>query len=135
MSRIVQESDGDAVQAHMGDKNACARLGNSLINLEAVCGDVCKVLEDKKPEVVSPETLQAGDNGEAGVPELKKEAPQVKDGVKAEAHQVGDGAETNTFEVKNEALQVGDSVEAEDPEGKSEVVSDDAKDELEPMEE
>lgn len=128
MSRIVQESDGDAVQAHMGDKNACARLGNSLINLEAVCGDVCKVLEDKRPEVVSPETLQAGDNGEAGTPEVKKEAPQVKDGVKAEAQQVGDGSET-------EALQVGDSAEAEAPEVKSEVVSDDVKDEVEPMEE
>ncbi|XP_078157848.1 chromatin remodeling factor CHD3 (PICKLE) isoform X4 [Carex rostrata] len=128
MSRIVQESDGDAVQAHMGDKNACVRLGNSLINLEAVCGDVCKVLEDKKPEVVSPETVQADDNGEAGAPEVKKEAPQVKDGVKAEAQQVGDGSET-------EALQVGDKAEAEAPEVKSEVVSDDVKDEVEPMEE
>lgn len=132
MSRIVQESDGDAVQAHMGDKNACARLGNSLINLEAVCGDVCKVLEDKRPDVVSPETLQVGENGEVGAPEVKKEAPQVKDGVKAEAQQVGDGSET-------EALQVGDSAEAEAeaeaPEVKSEVVSDDVKDEVEPMEE
>lgn len=132
MSRIVQESDGDAVQAHMGDKNACARLGNSLINLEAVCGDVCKVLEDKRPDVVSPETLQVGENGEVEAPEVKKEAPQVKDGVKAEAQQVGDGSET-------EALQVGDSAEAEAeaeaPEVKSEVVSDDVKDEVEPMEE
>lgn len=136
MSRIVQESDADAVQAHMGDKNACVRLGNGLNNLEAVCGDVCKVLEDKNPESVqSPETpVQRGDNEEALAPEVKIEAPQVKDSVKAEVQQVGDGAETKA-ELKNEPLQVSDGAEAEASEGKSEVVPNDAKDEVVPMEE
>ncbi|KAJ1698567.1 hypothetical protein LUZ63_007079 [Rhynchospora breviuscula] len=136
MSRIVQESDTDAVQAHMGDKNACARLGNSLNNLEAVCGDVCKVLEDKKVEVVhDPEAPQVGVNGEAGAPEVKNEAPQVKDGVEAGGQQVGDGSKREAIEVENEAMEAGNGVEAEVPQGKNEVALDDAKDEPVPMEE
>jgi hypothetical protein len=134
MSRIVQESDVDAVQAHMGDKNACVRLGNCLNNLEAVCGDVCKVLEENTPESVhNPETVQAVDNGET-VPEVKIEAPQAKDGIKAEVQQVGDGADTKASEVKNEPLQVIDGGEARASDSRSDVVQNDAE-ELVPMEE
>jgi hypothetical protein len=136
MSRIVQESDADAVQAHMGDKNACVRLGSCLNNLEAVCSDVCKVLEDKKPESVhNPKTVQAGDNGETVVPEVKIEAPQAKDGLKAEVQQVGDSAETKASEVKMEPLQVINGAEARASESKSDVVQNDAVEELVPMEE
>ncbi|KAJ3695446.1 hypothetical protein LUZ60_000823 [Juncus effusus] len=109
--RVVQEGDTNAVQAHMGDKNASVRLCNDLSQIEAVCQDVMQALAEKKPEEKETSEKEVAPKPEAfSAPE-----PEAFSAPEPEAFNAP--SEAGPSEVKDEEMgdevQEGDVVESE----------------------